>query len=150
MKNKSLFYALSALLLAGMLTALSFGCGKKSAPSGGPASVEKTSFTEVTSQLDAGGNFYLYLATAQWLDGLSSKLSDSRQLISNIPNLKPADVAHLFERFYRVEKSRNRTAGGSGLGLAICKSIVEAHGGEIGVSSTPDEGSTFWVKLKNQ
>jgi heavy metal sensor kinase len=64
--------------------------------------------------------------------------------------IKPADVAHLFERFYRVEKSRNRTAGGSGLGLAICKSIVEAHGGEIGVSSTPDEGSTFWVKLKIQ
>ncbi len=40
--------------------------------------------------------------------------------------ITPEDQMHLFERFYRVEKSRNRTARGSGLGLAICKSIVEA------------------------
>jgi signal transduction histidine kinase len=58
-----------------------------------------------------------------------------------------AHRAHLFERFYRVDKARSRGTGGIGLGLAICKSIVEAHGGAIGFTSEPDRGSTFWVRL---
>ncbi len=50
---------------------------------------------------------------------------------------------HLFDRFYRVEKSRNRNIAGSGLGLSIVKHIVEAHGQDINVRSTPGKGSTF-------
>lgn len=50
---------------------------------------------------------------------------------------------HLFDRFYRVEKSRNRNIAGSGLGLSIVKHIVEAHGQDINVRSTLGEGSTF-------
>lgn len=60
------------------------------------------------------------------------------------------DEAHLnrlFERFYRVEKSRNRNEGGSGLGLAIAKHIVEAHGQTINVRSTVGIGSTFTFSL---
>jgi len=57
------------------------------------------------------------------------------------------DQAHIFERFYRVDKARARASGGNGLGLAICKSIVEAHGGTLGFDSTPGAGSTFWVCL---
>lgn len=56
-------------------------------------------------------------------------------------------LARLFERFYRVEKSRNRNEGGSGLGLAIAKKIVEAHGQTIHVRSTPGVGSTFTFGL---
>lgn len=57
-------------------------------------------------------------------------------------------LPRIFERFYRVDKSRSRNEGGSGLGLAICKHIVESHGGTIGVRSKLGEGSTFSFTLK--
>jgi CheY-like chemotaxis protein/anti-sigma regulatory factor (Ser/Thr protein kinase) len=53
----------------------------------------------------------------------------------------------IFERFRQVEASDARQKGGSGLGLAICKSIIEQHGGSIGVESEEGRGSVFWIKL---
>jgi heavy metal sensor kinase len=58
-----------------------------------------------------------------------------------------ADLPHVFERFYRADKSRSRASGQSGLGLAICKAIVDAHGGSIEVVSQLGEGTTFMVRL---
>ncbi|MDT8420506.1 MAG: ATP-binding protein [Desulfuromonadales bacterium] len=56
-------------------------------------------------------------------------------------------LAHIFERFYRVDKLENQGDGGSGLGLSIAEWVVEAHGGEIKVNSVVGEGTEFIVKL---
>ena len=56
-------------------------------------------------------------------------------------------LPHIFERFYRVDVSRQRASGGRGLGLAIVKQIVELHGGGISAESEPSAGSTFTVTL---
>ena len=58
-----------------------------------------------------------------------------------------ADLNHIFERFYRVDKSRHKETGGIGVGLTIAKSIVESHGGTIEVRSQLNEGSTFIITL---
>lgn len=60
------------------------------------------------------------------------------------------DISHLFERFYRVEKSRTQDAGGTGLGLAIAKELVEAHGGSISVDSTVGKGTCVTVAIPAQ
>jgi signal transduction histidine kinase len=57
------------------------------------------------------------------------------------------EVGHVFERFYRVEKSRSRLAGGSGLGLSISKGIIEAHGGRIWIDQTGATGTRVMFAL---
>lgn len=57
--------------------------------------------------------------------------------------IKPEDLPHIFDSFFRGEKSRSRATGGAGLGLAISKGIIEAHGGEISVSSAPGQETCF-------
>lgn len=61
--------------------------------------------------------------------------------------IPPEDIPHIFERFYRVDKSRSRIQGRTGLGLAISKAIAEAHTGSLEVLSQPGVGTTFTVKL---
>jgi len=58
-------------------------------------------------------------------------------------------LPRLFERFYRVDPSRSRKVGGTGLGLAIVKHIAQAHGGKVGVESSPGQGSTFSMYLQD-
>lgn len=61
--------------------------------------------------------------------------------------IDPEEVPRIFERFYRLDASRNRDTGGSGLGLSIVKAIVESHQGRISVHPTPGGGATFRVDL---
>lgn len=61
--------------------------------------------------------------------------------------IAPEDQLHLFERFYKADKARDRSTSGNGLGLALVKRIVALHGGHITVESTLESGSTFLVVI---
>jgi len=73
--------------------------------------------------------------------GVEVTVSDSGE------GIRAEDLPHIFESFYRGEKSRSRATGGAGLGLAISRGIVQAHGGEITVQSEPGNGSRFAFTL---
>ncbi len=85
------------------------------------------------------------------IDVAVSKVPAENRLLVRISDngvgIPQEDIAHLFERFYRVEKSRTSDAGGTGLGLAIAKELLDAHGGDIRVESEIDKGTTMWIEL---
>ena len=83
----------------------------------------------------------VYVCAAVQADHVRVEVSDTGE------GIPPKDVPHIFERFYRGEKSRNRATGGTGLGLAIASGIVEAHGGQIGVESAVGQGTQVWFTL---
>jgi len=64
------------------------------------------------------------------------------------PGIPEADLASLFEPFFRVDRSRSKKSGGYGLGLSICKRIMEAHGGAIDVENKPGRGAVFTLTLR--
>jgi signal transduction histidine kinase len=63
------------------------------------------------------------------------------------PGIPDEDIGRVFERFYRVDKSRARDPGGTGLGLAIVKHLVELHGGTVHVENRPKGGARFVISL---
>src|ERR1700688_4266762 len=73
--------------------------------------------------------------------GIASAVSDEG------PGIPDEDLSRIFERFYRVDKSRARDPGGTGLGLAIVKHLVELHGGEVRAGNRPEGGARFTVVL---
>lgn len=83
------------------------------------------------------------------LNNLAEKYTVRLEVKDNGIGIAEEHIPRIFERFYRVEPTqlKNKKFTGSGLGLAIVKSIVEAHGGKIGVISQVGAGSTFWVEL---
>jgi hypothetical protein len=107
--KRILFFSARALGLA--VLGFFAGCNKQQPSSGSPqtpgpatpqptiTSAEPTSFRQVTAQLDPGGNFYLYLSTEQWLEGLSTKVSRWRGLADVIPNVASDDRANIIKVF---------------------------------------------------
>jgi two-component system sensor histidine kinase BaeS len=90
----------------------------------------------------AGGTVTISASTSPRTGGVALSVADTGDGI-------PAEhLAHVFERFYRVDTARDRAHGGSGIGLAIAWALVEAHGGQLTVSSPgTGQGSTFRVLL---
>lgn len=72
------------------------------------------------------------------------------RISNNGANISEEDLPHIFERFYKADKSRNRTSGGNGLGLSIVKKIIDMHAGTISVESKPEKKTTFIVRLPLQ
>lgn len=72
------------------------------------------------------------------------------EITDNGPGLSAEDAAHVFDRFWRADKSRARETGGSGLGLAIARQWIEAMDGRIGLETQPGHGSTFWFEVPAQ
>jgi two-component system phosphate regulon sensor histidine kinase PhoR len=63
------------------------------------------------------------------------------------PGIPAADLPRIFERFYRVDRSRSRDPGGTGLGLSIVRHLVELHGGRVTAANRPGGGAVFTVRL---
>lgn len=83
------------------------------------------------------------ITLGSWVDGpwLVAWVKDTGS------GINPQDLPYIFERFYRVDRSRTTSSGGSGLGLAIIKAIIVAHGGVAWAQSTPKQGTTIYFAL---
>ena len=144
-KNFLLVGASTLALIAG-LAAFSFGCGKKETPPANPpaiptatanattiVSAEKTSFDDVTAQLDPGGNFYLYLGTAQWLEHLADKVEGWRHTVTAMPDLSADNAANVNKAFDLVNH------------LIVDSGVQDITG--VGMSSVEIEKGMFRNKM---
>ena len=155
MKKSTLFLGASTATLLGCLALFNSGCNKQEVASGlstqsaTVVSAEKTSFAEVTGQLDPGGNFFLYLGTAQWLEHLSTKLETWRTTVAAMPGITPDNTANVNKAFDLV----NHLITGSGVeditGMGL--SSVEIEKGmfhnKAFLHHYPDTGNGFLWKL---
>lgn len=124
----------------------------------------QTLSVQIASQLPSvhGNPDYLERAIANLLDNavkytpeggqitLSARADESSVVVDVTDNgigIPPADLPRIFERFYRVDRSRSRDMGGTGLGLSIVKHIAQSHRGSVEATSSPGKGSSFSLRL---
>lgn len=142
---------LSRASLLGLFLLLAAGCGPQPG-SEKPISAEPTSFREVTSQLDPGGNLYLYVSTQQWLEGLSGKVAQWRQFADNLPGMQEGERENLTKALDLVtnliKDSGLEEVSGFGMSsIAIQKGMYHS---KAVLHHYPGKGSGFAWKLFGQ
>jgi two-component system phosphate regulon sensor histidine kinase PhoR len=118
------------------------------APDAGDIAGSQTELLSAMSNLVS--NAVRYTPPGGTIDVAWRSLPDGRAEFSvrdTGPGIAPEHLSRLTERFYRVDRSRSRETGGTGLGLAIVKHVVQRHGGELRIESTPGAGSTFAIQF---
>lgn len=150
------------LTVVGAFAVFVAGCGKESAPpkptSPPPAtstptpSAVRTSYNEVAAQLDPGGNFYLYLGTAQWLEGLSAKIEKWRSVFTTMPDATAADTANINKTFDLVTRfiKDSGVEEVTGLGLSSVEVEKGVFHNKALLHHYPGKGDGFLWKLGGQ
>jgi two-component system phosphate regulon sensor histidine kinase PhoR len=132
--------ALSALL-DGSSRHLAFDAGPSCALAGAPSEL-------LSALANLVNNAVRYTPPGGTIQVTWALLADGRgefAVRDSGPGIEPEHIPRLTERFYRVDRSRSRETGGTGLGLAIVKHVVQRHGAELVIQSTPGQGSRFSV-----
>jgi two-component system phosphate regulon sensor histidine kinase PhoR len=114
----------------------------------GPVSADEEKLLQVFGNLLENALKYTPKGTRLELGGRSLGENEIECFVAdNGPGIPPADLPHIFERFYRVDKGRSRETGGTGLGLSIVKHIVQMHGGRVWAESQEGQGLTIRLRL---
>jgi hypothetical protein len=155
----------TALICIGLMAATNFGCKKNETPqsqttgdsksdSGQTAgaaivSADKTSYTEVTSQLDPGGNFFLYLGTAQWLQNLSERTESWHQKFANMPDLSDENRAKMDDAFALLNSliKDSGVENISGIGMSSIEIEKGLYRNKFLLHHYPGQGDGFLWKL---
>jgi signal transduction histidine kinase len=111
-----------------------------------PARADPDSLTLVIGNLLQNAARYTPRGGSVWVRAEQERDSTLVTVANTGPGIPAEDLPHIFERFYRVEKSRAAAHGGAGIGLAIVKQLVEAGGGQVGAESN-SEVTRFWFRL---
>jgi hypothetical protein len=158
MKRLCLLRLALALTLLALIPAT--GCKKEPAPAAEPKrptptaapSAERTSFAQVTSQLDPGGSLYLYLSTEQWLAGISGKIATWRGLLGAVPDLKTEDRENLAKAFGIVTNliQQSGLEDVSGFGMSSIARETNFHHSKLILHHYPGQGSGFLWSLFGQ
>ncbi len=154
MKRNSLILGVATLAALGSLAGFNFGCGKPAAPTRSVIALpsERTSFAEVSDQLDPGGNFYLYLGTAQWLEHLSTTVEQWRTTLTALPALPPdkaADVNQAFDAVNRLIQDSG-VQDLSGVGLSSVEVEKGMFHNKMFLHHYPKTGNGFLWKLSGR